>query len=100
MPRIYRVYDIYLDVEGFNSDIYTPSYDKEMIVTVPDDYTTQSQIEDYITEYVIETIEVEVDTPDWVEVYVTDAQFFFELIEGEEPEDEEDPDLYYDGYYN
>lgn len=100
MPRKFRVYDIELDVEGYNSDIYTPSYDREMYVTVPDDYSTDAQIESWIADYLVQTIEIEVDTPDWIEVWATDANFSFELIEGEPYDNEEDADLYYQTYIN
>ena len=96
----YKCYDITLDVDGYNSDIYTATWEKEMIISVPDDTPTLSQVEEYLREYIIENNEVDVDTPDWCEVYATDADFLYECIEDcKSFEDEEDPDLYYDGYY-
>lgn len=92
----YKCYDISLDVDGwFNSDIYTATWEKEMIISVPDDYNTESQVEEYLREYIIESNEIEVDTPDWVEVYATDADFLYECIENcKSFQDDPDVDLY------
>ena len=95
----YKCYDISLDVDGYNSDIYTATWEKEMIISVPDDTPTLTQVEEYLREYIIENNEVEVDTPDWCEVYATDADFLYECIEDCKSFSEEDSDLHYDGYY-
>lgn len=94
MPRKFYVYDIYLNLEGFNDDIYTATYDKEMYINVPDLYQSESDVEEYIAIYLKESVEPEVDTPDWCEVYCTDAEFSFELVDEEFVNDDPAVDLY------
>lgn len=61
-----------------NDDIYTPFYDKTMIVDVPDD---EQDVEAYINQHIIEEIEVEFDTPDWAEYEIGYADFNFKVAD-------------------
>lgn len=77
----YYVSDIDLDFNDRpNSDIYTATYPKEMVIDVPDDVF---DVEEYIAQCIREDIEVEFDTPDEPYYEVSDANFYFEPVDVE-----------------
>ena len=88
----YYVSDIDLDFDVRpNSDIYTATYPKEMIVDVADDVF---DVEEWIAQHIRENIEVEFDTPDEPYYEVGDANFYFEKLDDEIENDDPNVDLY------
>ena len=88
----YYVSDIDLDFDVRpNIDIYTATYQKEMVIDVPNDII---DVEEYIAQCIIEDIEVEFDTPDEPYYEVSDANFYFEPVDVEIENDDPNVDLY------
>jgi hypothetical protein len=66
----YKVYDIEVTDSNLSCDFF---HDTEMVIDVPD----HEDVIKYILEYLLENLEVETDTPDWVEVelYAIDFEY-------------------------
>lgn len=70
----YKVYDIVVTDSNLYCDFF---HDTEMVIDVPD----HEDVETYIREYVLENLDVETDTPDWVEVEIYDIDFEYKKEE-------------------
>jgi hypothetical protein len=96
--RKYNIYDIELEFSVRpNDDIYTEFYDTEMEIIVPD---WVNDVDDYLTQYIIENLEVEFDTPDDPYYETSGAYFNYELVDDEivndNPNEEYDPIVKYE----
>jgi hypothetical protein len=57
----YKVYDIEVEESNLSCDYF---HETEMFIDVPDDEDPK----EYIRHYLLENLEVETDTSDWIEV--------------------------------
>jgi hypothetical protein len=88
----YYVYDIELEFSTRpNDDIYTEFYEKEKNIIVPD---WVQDVKEYLTQIIIENLEVEFDTPDEPYYETSDATFEYELVDDESYDDDPTVDDY------
>lgn len=72
---LYRVYDIRITESNLECDY---SHDDIMYVFVPEEEDIPIVRYQYMREYILENLEVETDTPDWIEVEIYDVEFYYE----------------------
>lgn len=86
----YYISDIELEFQVRpDDDIYTEHYDKEMEIEVPN---WVNDVDEYLTQYIIENLEVEFDTPDDPYYETSGAYFDYQLVDDESYTDDSNAD--------